>query len=228
MKRIFTLILALCMLFSTSAVLADGVLNEVVSKEETELYGVGETANVRSMSITMDAIYESSGDSETGLPDDGNIFLICEVTMENNGEDLVIATSERCFEMKCDGKPYELSQKGLDAARKADKLRFKGAMEKGEKARGIVAYEVPKNWEHFELKVTPEPVLYSAYYAVFVPEKPETTTGEQVSDPNITCETQTEWSVYGQEFILSGDETRTLETEAGTYTFDSRGGCYKN
>lgn len=176
MKKAFALFLAAIMMLSmtASAGATDlgglfGGLTEILGKEETEVYGVGETAEINGIAVTFDSVMEAEGSTETYMPQDGNIFLVCEFTVENKTEESFTVGTLLSFSMKCDDKLYELSLDALALSMFAGKTQLDRIVEPGKKETGVVGYEVPKDWENFELRFTPEPYTGSGEYLVFSP-----------------------------------------------------------
>lgn len=176
MKKAFALFLAMITMLSMTASasatdLGDpfGGLTEIIGKEETEIYGVGETAEISGISVTFDRVLEAAGSADTYLPQDGNVFVVCEFTIENKTEEPFTVGTMLNFSMKCDDKLYELSFDALALAMTAGKIQLDRMVEPGTKETGIVGYEVPSEWKNFELKFTPDPYMNSGEYLVFSP-----------------------------------------------------------
>lgn len=176
MKKACALFLAMIMMLSmaVSASATDlgdlfGGFTEILGKEETEVYGVGETAEINGIAVTFDRVLESSGSSDSYLPQDGNVFLVCEFTIENKTEEAIVVSTLMCFNMNCDDKLCELSSEALAVSLSAGKLQLDRAIEPGAKETGVVGYEVPAEWKNFELKFTPDPYFNSGEYLVFSP-----------------------------------------------------------
>lgn len=62
---------------------------------------------------------------------------------------------------------------------------------------------------------------------LFSPDAPEASLSISCSSVVVGSMAQTTWFVDGQQFTLSGNQTKTLKTMWGTYTFDSAGNYEK-
>ena len=122
-------------------------------EEKTE-FTVGETAEQKSIQITLVSTTESSG-SEYITPDDGNIFLLCEFEIANNSDKDINISSITCFEAYCDD--YSINQDiiGLQAPEAEGKNQLDGSVAAGKKMNGIIAYQVPAGWSTMEVNVSP-------------------------------------------------------------------------
>ena len=176
MKSVLALFLTAILLLSMTATAGAsdlsglfGGLTEILGKEETEVYGVGETVELNGVSVTFDGVMEAAGSADFYLPEDGNIFLVCEFTIENKTDEDVTVSTMLSFSMKCDDKLYELSLNALALSAFAGKTQLDRIVEPGEKVSGVVGYEIPKEWKNFELKFTPTPFAGSSEYLVFSP-----------------------------------------------------------
>ena len=124
-----------------------GSVNTVSESEETK-YGIGQPAEQKDIKITLDSVSESVG-SEFNKPTDGNVFVICEYTIENNSEKDLAVSSLLCFDAYCDDYSISFSLSATIAAE--GKSTLDGTAAPGKKMNGIVAYEVPTDWEEIEM-----------------------------------------------------------------------------
>ena len=102
------------------------------------------------VSITLVSYTESKGDSFMP-PDDGNIYLVMDMLIENNGSDSISLSTIMDFTGYCDGYTADYSF----GAAMATKDSLDGTIAAGKKMKGQMAFEVPKNWQEFELHVQP-------------------------------------------------------------------------
>lgn len=102
------------------------------------------------LSVTLLDYSESRGDSFMP-PDDGNIYLVMDLLIENNSSKNVSISSLACFNGYCDSYTVDHSF----GAAMAEKNSLDGTIAPGKKMKGQIAFEVPKNWQEFELHVNP-------------------------------------------------------------------------
>ena len=121
-------------------------------EEEKSEYGVGETATVNNVDITLAGAVESMGDEYFG-PADGNKFEILEFEIANNSDEEVAVSSIMCFEAYCDDYSIDVSYDGELAPEAEDKSTLDGTVAAGKKMNGIIAYEVPTDFERLEVDV---------------------------------------------------------------------------
>ena len=130
---------------------AGGEASESEAEEKSE-YGVGETATVNNVDITLAGAVESMGDEYFG-PADGNKFEILEFEIANNSDEEVAVSSIMCFEAYCDDYSIDVSYDGELAPEAEDKSTLDGTVAAGKKMNGIIAYEVPTDFERLEVDV---------------------------------------------------------------------------
>lgn len=121
------------------------------NKEEDEhTYHVGETGEYRDFSISFLSVFEHKG-VEFSEPQEGKIFLICEIELENiSDEDMSISLlsfDAYADDYSVDDDIFILSSLNMDS--------FGGTVAPGKKMKGSVAYEVPKDWTNFQLDFEP-------------------------------------------------------------------------
>ncbi len=160
MKRRFVWLILIALLLSNTAYALDmgdlwGGLTSIFSADDGKTYSVGETASADGISATLTKVMESNGGSGT-TPEDGNVFLVCEFTIENNSEEELVISSVLCFSTECDGKSCTISLDGLSVAMLSGKVQLDTVIEPGKKQSGVVAYEVPQDWQELKIRFTPE------------------------------------------------------------------------
>lgn len=124
---------------------------EPTIEEKTE-FGVGETVELKDVLATLVSVTESSG-GDFNKPSDGNVFVLCEFTIENNSSEDLIISSMLSFEAYCDD--FSISQSIGGMLAKGDKGQLDGSIAAGKKMNGVIAYEVPTDWKELEIKFTP-------------------------------------------------------------------------
>ncbi len=130
---------------------AGGEASESEAEEKSE-YGVGETATVNDVDITLVGAVESAGD-DFFTPAEGNKFEILEFEIANNSDEEVAVSSIMCFEAYCDDYSTDVSYDGELAPEAEGKSTLDGTVAAGKKMNGIIAYEVPADFERLEVDV---------------------------------------------------------------------------
>ena len=135
------------------------------SGSESQTFGVGETAELNGISVKFDSCTENSG-SQFNTPDDGNVFLLCEFSIDNQSDKDIAVSSIASFSAYIDDYSTNLS---ISATTEADKTQLDGAIAAGKKMTGVVGYEVPKDWKEIEIRFTPD--FWSGSEITFIADK---------------------------------------------------------
>ena len=135
------------------------------SGSESQTFGVGETAELNGISVKFDSCTESNG-SQFNTPDDGNVFLLCEFSIDNQSDKDIAVSSIASFNAYVDDYSTNLS---ISATITTDKTQLDGAIAAGKKMTGGVAYEVPKDWREIDIRFTPD--FWSGNEIAFVANK---------------------------------------------------------
>lgn len=122
------------------------------AEPEKTTFGVGEQVSLNDVVITMNNVTESNG-SQFNKPTDGNTFILCEFTIENNSEKDLAVSSLMCFEAYVDDYSTSMS---LSALLESDKSQLDGTVAAGKKMNGIIGYEAPADWKEIEVRFTPD------------------------------------------------------------------------
>ncbi len=138
---------------------------EEVKEEKNEFY-VGETAELKDVSVTLVNVTESTG-SQFNTPTDGNVFVLCEFEIANNSSKEINVSSILSFEAYCDDYTCTFSLAAL--LEKGNKNQLDGTVAAGKKFNGVIGYEVPANWNELEVRFTPD--FWSGKDIVFVANK---------------------------------------------------------
>lgn len=120
--------------------------------KEKQTFSVGETAELNGVSVKFDSCTESNG-SQFNTPDDGNVFLLCEFSIDNQSDKDIAVSSIASFNAYVDDYSKNLSISAIIAT---DKAQLDGAVAAGKKMTGVVGYEVPKDWKEIEIRFTPD------------------------------------------------------------------------
>lgn len=126
--------------------------NNNSAEPEKTTFGVGEQVSLNDVVVTMNNVTESNG-SQFNKPTDGNTFILCEFTIENNSEKDLAVSSLMCFETYVDDYSTSMS---LSALLESDKNQLDGTVAAGKKMNGIIGYEAPADWKEIEVRFTPD------------------------------------------------------------------------
>ena len=132
-------------------------------KEEDTTFTVGETVALKNIKATLVDVSISKG-SKYNKPTDGNVFVLCEFTIENDSDEELAVSSMLSFEAYCDDYTCSYSLGAL--LEKENKGQLDGTVAPGKKMNGIVGYEVPEDWSKLEIHFTPD--VWSDKDIVFV------------------------------------------------------------
>lgn len=133
--------------------------------QEKDKFGVGETAELNDVIVTLNSVTENTG-STYMKPSAGNVFLLCEFTIENNSSKDLAVSSLLSFEAYVDDFSTSMN---LSATTSSDKNQLDGSIAATKKMNGVIGYEVPIDWENFEIRFTPN--VWNGKEIIFVSEK---------------------------------------------------------
>lgn len=138
------------------------------TEEAQETLSVGDTADVDGVKVTLNSVAETEG-TDIIKPEDGNTFVLCNFTIQNDSDADLTISSAMCFEAYCDDTSVNLDIMGLstDEAQQAGQLD--GDVASGKSMSGVVAYQVPVGYKKLEVSVQPN--VLDANTADFVYEK---------------------------------------------------------
>lgn len=112
---------------------------------KTETFNIGDTIKMGDLTIVVNAVRTDQG-NEFIKPDEGNIYYIIDVTIENNGEEEVAISSLAMFKLyDSEGYNYSITV-GPDTKGQLD-----GNLGSGRKMRGELVYEIPTDAKGLEL-----------------------------------------------------------------------------
>lgn len=115
---------------------------------EKDVFGVGETAEMNDVQVTMVNYTQSSG-SEYNKPADGNEFVLVEFEIANNSDSEINISSMASFEAYADD--YALNYSVSALLEKNDQNQLDGTIAAGKKMNGVIGYEVPVDWKTIEI-----------------------------------------------------------------------------
>lgn len=131
----------------------DAQKSETDDKEpEKTAFGVGEQVILNDVVVTMNSVTESSG-SQFNKPSDGNTFILCDFSIENNSDKDLGISSLMCFEAYVDDYSTSMS---LSATIESEKNQLDGTVAVGKKMNGVIGYEAAADWNEIEIRFTPD------------------------------------------------------------------------
>lgn len=130
---------------------------------EEQAFQVGETVKLGDIVVSLVEVTESKG-SKYNKPTDGNVYLLCEFEITNNSDAELSVSSMLSFDAYCDD--YACSQSISAFLEKGNKAQLDGTVAVGKKMKGVIGYEVAKDWKSLEIRYTPD--ILSSQEIVFV------------------------------------------------------------
>lgn len=119
--------------------------------ETPSVFGVGETANLNDIHVTLTSVSQGNG-KEYMRPKDGNVFIFCEFEIENHSDRDIAVSSLVSFEGYVDEYSTNLSVTAMLAS---GKDQPDGTIAAGKKMTGVVGYEADAGWKTVEVRFTP-------------------------------------------------------------------------
>ena len=119
--------------------------------EEKSTFGIGETAELNDIQVTMKSYSESQG-SEYNKPTEGKEFVLVEFEIANNSDKELNVSSVMSFEGYADD--YALSYSVAALMEKNEANQLDGTIAPGKKMNGVIGYEVPTDWKNLEIHFT--------------------------------------------------------------------------
>ena len=155
MKKVLISILILSCIFFLLAGCND-VKPEKVDKEttgephaKTETYKIGDSVKAGNLIFTVNSTRTDEG-GEFIKPDEGKIYYMVDVTVENTGSESEAVSSLMMFKLfDSDGYNYSVTI-GPETKGSVD-----GEISAGRKLRGELAFEIPQDAEGLELEIDP-------------------------------------------------------------------------
>ena len=126
----------------------------------TPLAGIGDKIEEDGVSVTLSNVLEITNGPYYS-PKEGNVFILCEFIIENNTSEDIVVSSMMSFSFYYDGFSAPISVEALTAKGSANQLD--GAVAAGKKFKGVVGYEIPKDWKQLEVSFRPD-VFYSSSF----------------------------------------------------------------
>ena len=115
-------------------------------------FTVHDTVEVNDVYVTLESFTESAGGNLL-TPADGNVFILCEFTIENKSNKDIAVSSMLSFEAYADDYSTAMS---IMATSSAEKAQLDGTIAPDKKMNGVIGFEVPRDWSVFEIRYTPD------------------------------------------------------------------------
>ena len=125
---------------------------EAQSQPEQPVFTVGDAVELNGVKTTLLSAEEYPG-KQYMMPTDGNVFLVCQFEIENDSSAEITVSSMVSFNAYCDDYSVNLSVTGemLEDSWKT----LDGTVAPGKKINGVIAYEIPQDWQKMEISYTP-------------------------------------------------------------------------
>ena len=119
---------------------------------ENTNFAIGDTFNLGDLQYKINSVRISEGDSNQFMqPEEGNVFLLIDMTVENQGSEEAIVSSMLLFKLvDKDGRSQDFSISALAEA----EGKMDATLAPGRKVTGELGYEVAKGPQAFELEIT--------------------------------------------------------------------------
>ena len=122
------------------------------SKTEKDRFGVGESAELNDIIVTLVGATESEG-GDFNSPEEGNIYLLCDFNIKNNSSEDITVSSVMCFSAYVDDYSTSMS---LSAQLASENGQLDEAVAAGKKMTGSIGFEVPSDWKEIEVRFKPD------------------------------------------------------------------------
>ena len=119
---------------------------------KNQVFKVGDTVKLNGIEITFISVTENKG-STYFKPADGKVYVLCEFEIVNNSDDELNVSSLLNFDAYCDDYSCDISISAL--AQKGNKEQLDGTVAIGKKMKGVVGYEIAKDWAELEIQYQP-------------------------------------------------------------------------
>ena len=121
---------------------------QVAPKAET--FQIGDTFKLGDLQYKVNGVRTSAGTNQYMKPKEGNMFLLIDVTVENQGKDEAGISSMLSFKLSDkEGRSQELSLEALTEARG----KLDGSIPPGRKITGELGFQIPTGPQSFELGI---------------------------------------------------------------------------
>lgn len=147
---------------ATAAPAAQPAEESTAAPAQPSVANVGDRIESAGVALTIVKIDRAKELGQFLKAEDGKVYLLAEAVVENAGRDEKTPYNPLYFKVKdTDGFEYNASLMGPDNSLKS------GDLDKGDKARGVVAFEVPETAKGLVLSYEPM-VLFGGYEPIKV------------------------------------------------------------
>ena len=164
---VFVLLLSLCACVSEPTLVGTAPANNSESTAPTspseKTFKLGEVVELDGVTVSLISVDKSKG-SQFNKPADENEFVLCEFEISNNSTEELSVSSMLSFEAYCDDYACEYSISAL--MEKGSKDQLDGSVAPGKKMKGVIGYEVSKDWNTIEIQYTPD--IWTGSKIVFI------------------------------------------------------------
>ena len=133
---------------------SQGVSSNTTPSSDKTTFGIGDTAELKSVQMTL-VNAEEFGGADFFTPQDGYVFVGCEFEIANNSKNEINVSSYVSFNAYCDGYAISQSMTGASAWDKNGKKTLDGTVAPGKKLSGVIVYEVQSDWKELEVSYSP-------------------------------------------------------------------------
>ena len=133
-------------------------INDTISETEDNSesqFGVGDTADFDGVQVKLSSALLSKGDGQFVTPDDGNLFLCLILDIKNNSSSDINVSSLMSFEAYCDDYSVNIDIFGNQAPEVDGIGQLDGTVASGKMMNGVICYQVPADFNEFELNYSP-------------------------------------------------------------------------
>lgn len=128
------------------------ITSTVSETNPTHTPTVGDTIKLGNVLVTLDDVKEIHG-SQFVSPDEGNVFVLCEFTIENNTNSEIAVSSLLSFKCYFDDFTTPVSLSAIMAENSRNQLD--GSVDPGKKINGVVGFEASEDWAEMEIHYMP-------------------------------------------------------------------------
>jgi len=128
---------------------------EAKQEEGPTVFSIGDTADLDGVQVTLNTAILSHG-SEYVNHKDGNVFMGLIFDINNTSDKDVAISSLASFEAYCDDYSVNPDLIGYQCPEWDGYDQLDGSVAAGKKMFGVIAYQVPENFDKFEIAVTPD------------------------------------------------------------------------
>ena len=128
---------------------------EKATEAAKDSFGIGDIADFNGVQVRLSSVRISNGDGQFWNPEEGKYFLGLVFDIDNQSSHDIGVSSLNSFEAYCDD--YSLNQDIMGAQVPEWKGigQLDGSVAAGKKMSGVICYQVPKDFNSFEIRYSP-------------------------------------------------------------------------